>query len=164
MVIIEDTRNQVGKHKAINAYLEAAGHKVVRSKLLVGDYQIANQGKIVIDTKKDVVELAMDMFRDHARFRRECELAQNAGITLIVLTEEELPRDINGNPRIDLWVSPRFKRTSGMHKAGEPVTRADPSRLRKALKTMTLRYGVKFRFCDPQHTGQWIIHYLSGGV
>ena len=33
MIIIEDTRNQPGKHKNINAYMEKCGHKVVRSKM-----------------------------------------------------------------------------------------------------------------------------------
>lgn len=37
MVIIEDTRNQPGKHKNINAYMERCGHRVIRSKMLVGD-------------------------------------------------------------------------------------------------------------------------------
>ena len=57
MIIIEDTRNQPGKHKNINAYMEKRGHKVVRSKMLVGDYQLANDGSIAIDTKSGVMEL-----------------------------------------------------------------------------------------------------------
>lgn len=132
--------------------------------MLVGDYQIASRGDIVIDTKKDVVELAMDVFRDHRRFRAECALAQESGIQLIVLVEEELPRDIDGHPRLDLWKSPRFKTSTAHHRRGDPVTRADPARLRKALITMTQKYGVQFRFCAKRHTGQLIMQYLTGGA
>ena len=91
MLIVEDTRNQVGKHKAVNEYLESQGHKVVRSKMLVGDYMIANDGSVAIDTKMSVLELIADIYQQHDRFRRECQLAQEAGIQLYVLTEEELP-------------------------------------------------------------------------
>lgn len=158
MVIIEDTRNQVGKHKGINAYLERCGHRVIRSKMLVGDYQLANDGRIAIDTKSCVMELIQDIYHDHARFRAECQLAKDAGITLYILTEEVLPEG-----RLDKWNPPLWKSTTKYHKAGEPMTRADPVRLRKAMYTMQDKYGVKFRFCDGRSTGKTIVDLLTGG-
>ena len=156
MIIIEDTRNQPGKHKNINAYMEKCGHKVVRSKMLVGDYQLANDGSIAIDTKSGVMELIADIYHQHERFRRECELAKDAGIQLIILTEEVLP-----DGRLDKWKPPVWKSTTAHHKAGEPRTKADPARLRKAMYTMQEKYGVKFRFCDARSTGKKIIEYLT---
>ena len=156
MVIIEDTRNQPGKHKNINAYKERCGHRVVRSKMLVGDYQLANDGRVAIDTKSGVLELIADIYHQHERFRRECELARDAGIQLIILTEEVLP-----DGRLDKWKSPVWKSTTKYHKAGEPMTKADPARLRKAMYTMQERYGVKFRFCDGRSTGKAIIDLLT---
>lgn len=38
MIIVEDTRNQTGKHKAKSEYFAKQGIQVVRSKLYVGDY------------------------------------------------------------------------------------------------------------------------------
>ena len=156
MVIIEDTRNQPGKHRNINAYFAHCGHKVVRSKMLVGDYQLANDGSIAIDTKSGVMELIADIYHQHERFRRECELAKDAGIQLIILTEEVLP-----DGRLDKWKPPVWKSTTRYHRAGEPMTKADPARLRKAMYTMQERYGVKFRFCDGRSTGKRIIELLT---
>ena len=159
MVIIEDTRNQPGKHRNINAYFAHCGHKVVRSKMLVGDYQLANDGRIAIDTKSGVLELIADMYKQHDRFRRECELAQEAGIQLIILTEEVLP-----GGRLDKWQSPVWKSTTRNHRVGEPMSKADPARLRKARYPMQERYGVKFLFCDPRSTGKRIIEILTEGI
>ena len=117
MLIIEDTRNQQGKHKNINAYLEKCGHRVGRSKMLVGDYQLANDGKVAIDTKSGVMELIADIYHQHERFRRECELARDAGIELIILTEEVLP-----GGRLDQWKPPVRKSTTRHLRAGDPMT------------------------------------------
>jgi ribosome-associated protein len=136
--------------------MEKCGHKVVRSKMLVGDYQLANDGSIAIDTKSGVMELIADIYHQHERFRRECELAKDAGIQLIILTEEVLP-----DGRLDKWKSPVWKSTTQYHRAGEPMTKADPARLRKAMYTMQDRYGVKFRFCDGRSTGKRIIELLT---
>ena len=60
MVIFEDTRNQIGEHKNIEAYCKQQGIEIVRQALCVGDYQISNRGDIVVDTKSGVRELAME--------------------------------------------------------------------------------------------------------
>ena len=81
MVLLEDTRNQPGKHRNISAYCKQQGIEIVRTKLLVGDYMLCDEnginGKISVDTKTlGVPEIAQNVFQDHERFRRECELAQ----------------------------------------------------------------------------------------
>lgn len=150
LVLLEDTRNQIGQHDNIHRYCEQANVKIVRSKLYVGDYQIANQGGICVDTKASVGELASNCFQEHERFRRELIRAQESGIQLIVLTEESLP-----GGRLDQWRSP-------LDGSGCPRYRFDPAVLRKALITMQERYGVRFRFCDGRSTGKTLIAYLKG--
>lgn len=150
MVLLEDTRNQVGKHRNIEAYCRMTGIEIIRQALIVGDYMIANQGAISIDTKQDVRELAMDVFQEHKRFRSECERAQKCGITLIVLTEETLP-----GGRLENWRSP-------IGRDGLPMYRFDPVKLKKAMITMQDKYGVKFRFCDGRSTGRIMMEYLRG--
>ena len=127
--------------------------------MLVGDYQLANDGGIAIDTKSGVLELIADIYHQHDRFRRECETAQAAGIRLIILTEEVLP-----GGRLDNWTSPVWKSTTKYHRAGEPMTKADPARLRKAMYTMQERYGVRFLFCDARSTGKKILEILTEGI
>lgn len=150
MVLFEDTRQQAGKHKNVHAYCERVGIKIVRQALNVGDYQIAGKGDISVDTKQGVLELAGNVFQDHARFRAECLRAQEFGIQLIVLIEETLP-----GGRLDRWRPP-------IGWDGRPIARFDPSILRKAMITMQAEYGVRFRFCDARSTGKLLIDYLEG--
>lgn len=154
MVLIEDTRNQPGKHKNIEAYCRQQGIEIIRSKLLIGDYMLAGdggiKGDIACDTKMGVPEIASNVFQEHERFRRECETAQKCGVKLIVLIEENLP-----GGRLDNWRSP-------VDRDGRPKYLFDPSRLRKAMYTMQDKYGVAFRFCDGRSTGRELIAYLKG--
>ncbi len=150
MVLYEDTRQQAGKHKNIHAYCRASGIKIIRQALNVGDYQIAGKGDISVDTKQSVLELAGNVFQDHDRFREECLRAQECGIRLIILTEEQLP-----GGRLDLWRPPAGR-------DGRPLARFNPATLRKAMITMQEEYGMKFRFCDGRSTGKHLIEYLKG--
>ena len=150
MVLYEDTRQQIGKHRNVHLYCQQAGIKIIRQALNVGDYQIAGKGDISVDTKMGVLELAGNVFQDHERFRAECLRAQECGIQLIILVEELLP-----GGRLDRWRPP-----IGWN--GRPVARFDPAILRKAMITMQQEYGVKFRFCDGRSTGKQIIEYLEG--
>ena len=150
MILLEDSRQQPGKHRNIHAYCEQQGIEIIRTKLLVGDYQISNRAEISVDTKQDVPELAGNVFQEHERFREECERAQRCGIQLIVLVEEALP-----GGRLDRWRSPTGR-------DGLPMYRFDPVRLRKAMMTMQEKYQVKFRFCDGRSTGRVLMEYLKG--
>jgi ERCC4-type nuclease len=151
-MILCDTRQQPGKHRNIEKYFDQTGIPTARQALFVGDYIIANDGSRAVDTKQDVMELLQDMHGDHERFRRECERAKDAGIQLLVLVEEVLPEG-----GLAAWRPP-------LGRDGKPRTRSDPERLRKALLTMTAKYGVKFRFCDAKSTGRLIVEYLTEGV
>ena len=156
MVLLEDTRQQVGKHKNIEAYCRENGIEIVRQALSVGDYMVAGpefggiKGDIAVDSKYGVPEIASNAFQEHERFRSECLRAQQCGIQLIVLIEETLP-----GGRLDWWRSP-------LGKNRKPLYKFDPAILRKTLITMQERYGVKFRFCAPEDTGRIMIEYLKG--
>lgn len=158
MIIAEDTRNQAGKHRNIHRQLGSMGHQVVRTKLYVGDYQIINNAGVVVDTKKDMLELAMDICRDHKRFIEECKKARDAGIRLVILTEEELPAG-----GLAAWKSPVWKTTTARHKAGEPISKVNPETLYKAMHTITAKYGTEFHFCGKDDTGARLISILTEG-
>ena len=163
MILIEDSRQQEGKHKNIHQYCNRNGIRIVRKCLSVGDYMLSDDGEnpsgnVSVDTKADLMELCKDvMSNDHRRFRSECIRAAEKGIQLIILTEEEVPYGI-----VDLWEVPRWKTTTDFHRKGEPMTRVDPQTFRKALETMTKKYGVKFRFCTKRQCPSWVIKYLKG--
>lgn len=157
MIIQQDSREKSGKKGHILKYFEDNGIKVVRSKLFVGDYTLLNNQSVCIDTKKDVLELFMDLTKDHVRFRNECIRARDNGIQLIVLIEEKLPPG-----GLAEWKSPVWKYTSDKHKKGELKTHANPATMRKAMLTMQNKYGVVFGFCDKKDTGKIIVKILGG--
>ena len=156
MVLLEDSRQQIGKHKNIQAYCSTHGIEIVRQALNVGDYMLSGpefggmKGDICCDTKYGVPELASCCFQDHERFRDEMQRAQKLGIQLIILTEEALP-----GGRLENWRSP-------IGRDGRPKFKFDPAILKKVMLTMQEKYGVKFRFCDGRSTGKVLIEYLKG--
>lgn len=156
-VIVHDTRDRPEKHRGVDAYLERAGYRIVRSKLYVGDITFLHDQSICIDIKQDVIELGMDVYQEHRRFRDELIRAQEAGIQLIILVKEELPEG-----RLDKWVSPVYRSYGKGHRPGDPVSHIDPKHMRKVLMTMQEKYGVKFRFCDGRSAGKRVIEYLRG--
>ena len=157
MILLEDSRQQVGQHKNVEAYCKRMGITIVRQKLDVGDYMLPD-GKVSVDTKQDILELSHNvMSSDHRRFKNECLRAAESGIVLVVLTEEVPPFG-----RLDMWEIPRFRSSGRYHRYGDPMTLINPSALRKACITMQEKYGVKFRFCSKHQTPARIIKYLKG--
>ena len=57
MVILEDTRQQVGKHDLKHDYFTSEGIEVVRTKLPFGDYALWG-ASTAVDTKANVEEIA----------------------------------------------------------------------------------------------------------
>lgn len=148
MILFEDTRNQIGKHKVLNEKLKELGHVVRRTKLYVGDYSRVDSMAVCVDTKKDWLELASNICgRQHVRFREECLRAKEAGIKLIILVEEAA--------NIDCWTSP--KRANG-----KLICEVNPYTLEKAMQTMTERYGVEFRHCAKDKTAETLLEILGG--
>jgi len=145
MVIIEDTRQQAGKHELKHKYFKEHGIKVVRSKLPVGDYARIDNMSVVIDTKQDLLEVHQNLTKGHERFRNECLLAQESGIKLIVLIESEI-KELDGMITVK---KERYKKT------------INGTRLSKTMKTMTDRYGVEFIICDPEEAPEEIIKILE---
>lgn len=152
MTIIEDTRQQAGKHNFKQTYFETHGIKIVRSKLPVGDYANIKDLSVVIDTKKDIQEIIGNVTKQHARFIAECDLAKENDIQLIVLIENE-----DGVTQIsDLyrWYNMRLRFSP---KATTGAT------LAKILHGIELRHGVHFEFCHPLEAGARIIELLPKG-
>lgn len=151
MTIIEDTRQQKGKHALKLSHFEQNGIKVVRSKLPIGDYANIKDLSTIVDTKKDIQEIIGNVIQDHKRFVEECKLATESEIQLIILVE-----NTNGVACInDLygWYNWRLKKSP----------KATTGRqLAKILTSMEYRYGVKFEFCHPNEAGAKVIELLGG--
>lgn len=148
--IIEDTRQQVGKHNKKRERIEAEGYTIIRSKLPVGDYALPPT--IAVDTKKGLLEIANNLcgnVAERQRFIRECKAAREAGTALVFLIETgkyKRPADLIGQS---------ITLKNGKTIPGEQVYRA--------IAIVTERYGVRFEFSRPSETGRRILEILGAG-
>ena len=159
--ILEDTRQHAGKHSLKHEGFERDGVKLTRSKLPFGDYCLPP--KVSVDTKKDIYELYQDLTSDHARFKRECEGARDAGVQLIVLVENR--HGVRTLQDLAEWMEP-IKHLAVRKKRAPRAMRMSGKRLARACATMQERYGVAFRFCSPEesHTKiQMFLKWNGGG-
>lgn len=148
MVIIEDTRQQRGKHETKHAYFSEHGIELVRCALPFGDY--APVPPITVDTKKDMEEIAMDICgKEHRRFINECKAARDAGCKLVILVENRVGISAMGD--VHSWINPRSVYSTKC---------VQGDRLQKAMETISERYGVEFRFCAPEDAGRTIIEIM----
>lgn len=131
---------------------EAAGVRVIRTKLWVADYQLFDNPHLVVDRKQNLSELCNNVVQDHKRFRDELIRAQEVGISVVVLVEQG--GAIKSIEDVPNWVNPRLK-VSPLAVSGE--------RLYKILKAMEYTYKVRFEFCDKRQTGKRILEILMEG-
>lgn len=172
MIILCDTRQQDQKHKAKEKWFVEHGIELRRTKLYVGDYCLPADQSVCVDTKRDIQELCGNICgKSHQRFRSELQRAQEAGIHLVILVENdpEIVCDRGGifvkndtitrledlhkwtNPR--LWISRHGKRL--YPNATRGIT------LEKCCHTIEAKYGCEFQFCASKDAGQRIVNLLT---
>lgn len=172
-MIIEDTRQQAGKHDNIERWMRAHGVEFSpRARALeFGDYVSEDAdgnplSNVAVDTKKDVQELAMDVGRDHARFVRECERARAAGYRLVVLVEEHADYETDRG-RLHRWLGIACRRCRRCRPlAGDKCVRykrrpMTGRQVAAICERMTERHGVTFAFCSRRDTGRRICELLG---
>lgn len=149
-VIIEDTRQQPTKNAHIRLQLEKLGYKVERSKMYVGDYQFADSGKVVVDTKKDLQEVCGNLTQQHERFKEECVRAKEAGIRLVILIQDQRIQSLNEVPS---WYNWRLKQNKFA---------LTGKKLYRIMATMVERYGVEWQFTTRAKVGERVVDILEG--
>lgn len=164
--IIADSREQRWDH--VKNYFDRTGQKWIRSKLPCGDYGRMDNLTVVVDRKQSLNEVEGNLIQQHERFKRECKLAQDNGIRLIVLVESGTCRTLDDVCR---WQNPRLKRwmmIDEMHSKGKALSTKIPARppvsgkqLHSIMQTMQEKYGVEWRFCLHQNCGETICRILG---
>lgn len=150
MTIIEDSRQQSGKHELKHESFDALHIPYIRCKIAVGDYCLPPAK--AVDTKANMQEIAQNIGgtrEEHERFIREIKLAQQLGTKLFILVEnDEGIEDIDG---VESWHNPREDYSPKCIQG---------QRLAKAMRTIQERYGCTFLFCRPEEAGETIIDLL----
>ena len=152
LTVLMDTREKPKAVQTIMKQFEAAGVRVIRTKLWVADYQLFDNPHLVVDRKQNLSELCNNVVQDHKRFRDELIRAQEVGISVVVLVEHG--GAIKSIEDVPNWVNPRLK-VSPLAVSGE--------RLYKILKAMEYTYKVRFEFCTKAQTGKRILQILTEG-
>ena len=160
-----DTRQQAGKHKNIDQWLESNGIAYSYEKLDFGDY-MTDGSNISVDTKSGMDELAMDLGRDHDRFVRECERAIHTGYRLVVLVEAG-PR-YNHKAEVESWSGRGCKScretcdpNDYAHKCSRPHRPMVGRKLLATMQSMERRHAVRFIFCSKRETAKIICDLLG---
>lgn len=148
MRLLEDTRQQAGKHEEKHAIWKAGGVQLRRCKLPYGDYCLPP--KKAVDTKADMAEIAQNIGgAEHRRFINECKAALEDGCELFILVENT--DGIEDIEDVQRWVNPRTEYS--------PKCIQGP-RLAKAMYTIQERYGCTFLFCKPEEAAEMIVDLL----
>ena len=171
MVFQHDTRDKAGKHANVGPVLETMGHKVIRSKLYVGDITLVNRQDVCIDLKAGLFEVESNLMHDAARFRAECKRAREAGIKLVILIEDEQIKTLEG---VRDWTNPRqtaWDRLRELHSQGKRLTTKLPTRppvtglqLHGLMLAMSRLYGVEWRFAPYKDTARAVCDILGVGI
>ena len=168
MIIQEDTREKPDKKLHILKYFSDNGIVVVRSKLYVGDWTRLDKQDIIVDTKFSLQEVYQNIVQQHVRFRDECIRAQQCGIKLIILVEDESITDLRG---VEHWKNPRYIqwcKIRSMQSVGKAMKIKQPKQpplssiqLMDRMKVMSDRYGIEWQFTPKAECGKKIIEILS---
>lgn len=145
MIIEMDTRNQ--KDNYVTDYLDSQGVKWIRNKLYSGDVKSVNSTKVIIDLKKDLLELCGNLasLKEHERVKREIARAREIGCErFIFLIKEQKIKTID---EVTNWSSSR--------------TKVKGETLMKIMKTMSERYGFEFIFTTKEKAGVKILKLLN---
>lgn len=199
MKIAGDKNQFAGAHGKSNARkhrdIQSLGHELIQLPLACGDYILVDDKvqevidrkqkrgieikkmdllgtyTVSVDSKKDLSEIAMNICgSQHGRFRDELLLAQNNGIKLIILIEnDDGVKCVND---VFKWVNPRLKRyklIESYHKKGMWMHVSLPKKqptegktLARSMITCQNKYGCQFLFCKPSEAGAKIIELLEG--
>lgn len=160
-----DSREHQAERDRIESQFDELGVKHFRSKLYAGDYMSLDNPRLVIDRKKDLLELCGNVCQQHERFRAELIRAREAGIKLVILCEHGA--DIKSIEDVITWENPRLYIKKWVTVNGRPMqvpkypraTRG--SALYRSLCTIRDEYGVGIEFCTKDETGKRIVEILS---
>lgn len=146
MIIEMDTRNQ--KDEYVTDFFDSQGIKWIRNKLYAGDVKLVDSTKVIIDLKKDLLEMCGNLtsMREHERIKKEITRAREICCERFIFLIKE--QKINYLEDVAIWSSKR--------------TKVKGETLMKIMKTMIEKYHVEFIFTKKEEAGENVIKLLRG--
>lgn len=153
-IILRDTRQQKEEH--IIKEFDKQGILHIRTGLPSADYMAIRYEdekgfyldySILIDTKKDIEEIAGNLCnsQSHERVKREIQKGKELGAKQFVFL-------INGG---------KVKTIQDLQNWTSKRTKVKGEVLLKIFKTMSQKYGIRFIICEKKKMGEMIINLLG---
>ena len=175
MTIMVDSREHDGKNEHVLKYFRENGINYINKEnfgniaLTVGDYMESTNKRISVDRKNSISECYSNIVQQHVRFRDECIRAQQCGIKLIILVEDESITDLRG---VEHWKNPRYIqwcKIRSMQSVCKAMKIKQPKQpplssiqLMDRMKVMSDRYGIDWQFTPKAECGKRIVEILGG--
>ena len=153
-MLIIDSREKPKAITRILDYCQNNGIKYMTSKLIVGDYMMFNNPGIIVDRKQNVAELAKNCTSDKTRFLAEIQTAQNLGVELVILVEQDKYQD-RGKTVV-------IRDISDLLTWSNPYSTIRGETIYRTLAYWTNKYPFRVEFCRKADTGKRIIEILEG--
>ena len=147
-----DTREQDNRH--IIKYFDNMGIDYFCEKLDFGDYtNPLNEKRVVIDRKKNLIEWAKNLGKNHQRFKVELEKAKQNGYKVIVLIEQKIAYE-----DLKTWENPKAFEKIRVLKDGTQVARPAMTGLQmwKICEKWKEKYDLNIWFCDKKSSASII--------
>ena len=148
-----DTREKPRAIEKIIDYLQQNEIEYDRTKLYIGDYQLVDNPRLVVDRKQNIAELAKNCTVDHKRFRAELERAAKIGATIVVLVEQNVYEDRGRRVKV--------KDISDLMLWSNPHTSIRGEQVFRILSSWIHKYPLRVEFCDKRSTGKRIMEILE---
>lgn len=165
------------KHKLKHDWWAAHGVEVVRCRFdgkheapfSFGDYGVEGSN-IVIDTKASLAEVSANLGRDHSRFKREMQRANDDGCVLVILIETKEAACIDD---VMKWCNTHCIRCKHRGKPCDPRDRDEicirhgtkkplqGDTVAKQMKTIQANRFVRFEFVRPEESARRICEILG---
>lgn len=163
-IIIDSNEKDKKRIDRVKEYCYRNDILFTRQRLDVGDYMLAEVdsngifvpiNNISVDTKKNILELAKNLFsqNDNKRFIRELCRAKKNGIKLIILIENDVLEDYTIDT-LSKWKSP-------CNYYNEPYTKLKGYEIANKIRYYKKVYQIEFMFCKKIDVAKRIFEILE---
>ena len=155
MFIVEDTRQQAGRHEAKHKAWAAHGDTITRCALPCGDYALFP--RVSVDSKASMQEIAQNIggtTKEHERFRRELERARQAGAKLYILVEQNHYSSNKERSKVEKPID--------LIRWQSPYSVVRGEKIFRVLVGWMREFPLEVIFCDRRQTGRKIVQIIYG--
>lgn len=152
-----DTREQNNTH--ILKTFDKMGIEYFDEPFDFGDYgNVFSKDKVRVERKKNLIEFAGNIGKNHARFKAELEKAKEQGYKVYILIEQEMNYE-----DLKYWINPRAKIKYRTLKNGtiKEIKSITGEQIWKVCENWKEKYNIEFVFVAKKFSAMKILELLE---